>query len=80
MRPETLGAEVVEGRRLVLVAHGAHGVDFEALVRPCFLKGGVDDVGLEEGESGAAGADVDGRGRGCWRRGVGWWGVYGGAV
>lgn len=80
MRPETLGPEVVEGRRLVLVAHGTHGVDFEALVRPCLLKGGVDNVGLEEGELGAAGADVDGRGGGGWRRGVGWWGLYGGAV
>ncbi len=77
VRPETLGAEVVQGRGLVLVAHGAHGVDFEALVRPCFLEGGVDDVGLEEGEFGAARADVDGAGAGA-GRGVGWGGMRAG--
>lgn len=75
VRPEALGAEIVQGRGLVLVAHGGHGVDLEALGRPCFSEGGVDDVGLEEGEFGAACADVDGIGAG---RGVGWWGVWSG--
>lgn len=58
MGPEGFGAEVVQRGDLVLVAHGAHGVDGECAGGVRRLEGFVDYVGLEEGEGGFAGADV----------------------
>lgn len=68
MGPESFGAEVVQWSDLVLVTHGAHGVDFEGARGVGGLEGFVDYVGLEEGEGGFAGADVHG---GSTRYGVG---------
>jgi len=68
MRPEGFGAEVMQRSDLVLVAHGAHGVDLEGAGGVRGAEGLVDYVGLEEGEGGFAGADVYG---GVTRDGIG---------
>jgi hypothetical protein len=57
--PEGFSAEVVQWGDLVLVAHGAHGVDCEGAGWVRGLEGAVDDVSLEEGEGGFTGADVN---------------------